>query len=57
MARRKRGPKRQPATPVSPEQLEKERFVRSLGAKPSKFIQGPLVPLPELNPDGTLKKK
>jgi hypothetical protein len=38
-------------------QVDRERFVRSLGAKPSKFIDGPIVPLPELNPDGTLKKK
>lgn len=36
--------------------VERERFVRSLGAKPSRFIEGPPVPLPELNPDGSLKK-
>ncbi len=37
------------------EEIEAERFARSLGAQPSKFIEGPLVPLPKLGADG--KKK
>ena len=39
------------------DEIEAERFARSLGAQGSKFIEGDPVPLPELEPDGSVKQK
>lgn len=41
----------------SAKKIEAERFVRSLGAQGSELIDDELVPLPELNPDGSAKQK